>query len=528
MVMQLKRSSTPGATPGGSAGETAVTYGGINYNSGGGPAYTYSNIDVGTASADRVLVCCFIQEQPTKILINNANLETSTAMTAICNSYGGGGRGVDMYYVSCPTGTTANVTVTYASTLARHGFSWWTVTGANTSGISSFTNNTAGTGLPLDLSKTVTTGSVLIGAVGSNATSGGSPYTWTADEAMTEDYDAQDPNSAYRLTGAHDIVGTGGSWSITVDCTNTSSTAFYGGAIVELPAVPAEGTPSWAEGYLALNLGDGKIYSANANLTVNTFPVGTHASINTFSTSGTWTKPGHGTTALVWCWGAGGSGAYRAGSANGAGGGGGGGFAWGIFPLSELGATETITIGTGGAAKTSDGPGDSGGSSSFGSWLVAYGGCGGSNVVTSGICPGGHGGGFETAASGGTNAARPTRNYFAIGNTGVGATVSVGANGGVSGFGGGGGAANGGTTYAAGDTAGGGGGGGGAGRTTANPVNAGGVAYQHEFAQGANGGAGGNNSTAGSGGSYPGGGGGGGVATSSGAGANGYIAVVIL
>ena len=88
-----------------------------------------------------------------------------------------------------------------------------------------------------------------------------------------------------------------------------------------------------------------------------------------------WTKPSTGSTAIVLIWGGGGAG----GADNQLGGGGGAGSncGFGLFPLADLGATETITIGQGGQGSSSDGNGANGTNSTFGSHVTSYGGRGG-------------------------------------------------------------------------------------------------------------------------------------------------------
>jgi hypothetical protein len=106
-----------------------------------------------------------------------------------------------------------------------------------------------------------------------------------------------------------------------------------------------------------------------------------------FTASGTWTKPAglsDDTPVTVEMWGGGGGGSATAA----AGGGGGGGFASRTFRAGDLGATETVTVGAGGAINLP------GGNSTFGSLLTAYGGGGGGGTF------GGRGGG-ETEAGGG-------------------------------------------------------------------------------------------------------------------------------
>ena len=125
---------------------------------------------------------------------------------------------------------------------------------------------------------------------------------------------------------------------------------------------------------------------------------GKAANVQTFNSSGTWTKPSgfsSGARVLVQCWGGGGSG----GSGGSVGGGGGGGaynYAW--LNLSALGSTETITIGSGGAAVTGA-AGNPGGTTSVGTKVYAYGGGGGPNSGTTGNFPGAGGGGQLSSGS---------------------------------------------------------------------------------------------------------------------------------
>ena len=114
------------------------------------------------------------------------------------------------------------------------------------------------------------------------------------------------------------------------------------------------------------------------------------ATFNEFTASGTWTKPSGATFVMVEAWGAGGGGGSgrRGSSAThrcpGIGGGGGA-YVQRLFRAADLGSTVTVTIGaggTGGAAVTAnntDGnPGNTGGNTTFGSFLTAYGANGGS------------------------------------------------------------------------------------------------------------------------------------------------------
>lgn len=104
------------------------------------------------------------------------------------------------------------------------------------------------------------------------------------------------------------------------------------------------------------------------------------ADIQTFTTSGTWTKPATGKLALVECWGGGGGGQR---DVRGDGGQGGNHVA-ALINLADLGATETVTVGAGGAGKTAaTGVGAAGGNTTFGAHLTAKGGAGGGVAGTS-------------------------------------------------------------------------------------------------------------------------------------------------
>jgi len=271
-------------------------------------------------------------------------------------------------------------------------------------------------------------------------------------------------------------------------------------------------------------------------------PVAAGINVQTFNASGTWTKPAGyaaGSRVYIQAWGAGGSGSRHS-TATAMSGGGGGGYSDYWITLSAAGATETVTIGAGGAARTgSNQNGAAGGNSSFGSIITAYGGGFGTQGLSS-TNAGGGGGGPQGAASGNTPGAPLIVSQIALsgaytdpcccdpaitavipayagagattrGNTGPGGAV---INEPISGFVHGGGGA-GGTSVLGAPSSYGGGGGGGVNTTTG----AGGVSLF-----GGNGGAAGVTAVAGS---QPGGGGGGGT-TTSGAGGAGRVIITVF
>ena len=265
-----------------------------------------------------------------------------------------------------------------------------------------------------------------------------------------------------------------------------------------------------------------------------------------FDSNGTFTKPGVGTICKIENWGGGGSGSRgRSAAVTAAGGGGGGGaYTERWVALSSLGATETVTIGAGGTSQTTDSAaGNTGGNTTFGSLLTAYGGAGGSACASA--VPGGGGGGGGNSGAGSTGVTGDGghggefRAFFTdasgattvtAGVTVVGAQPSDNIHGGGGGgdasfaggratFGGGGGGTGSGTGTAGGGSYLGGGGGGGGGTTAGG---SGGTSVQ-----GGSGGAGSTSTTPATAGTAPSGGGGGSFNAASGAGAAGRSIVYV-
>lgn len=100
-----------------------------------------------------------------------------------------------------------------------------------------------------------------------------------------------------------------------------------------------------------------------------------------FTASGTWTKPSYGTFAIIEAWGGGGGGNKSEQ------GGGGGAYSQRMMLLADLPANVTVTVGAGGAAQAGATPAQPGGASSFGAYLKAGGGSGGTSGGAEGGVP---------------------------------------------------------------------------------------------------------------------------------------------
>jgi len=167
--------------------------------------------------------------------------------------------------------------------------------------------------------------------------------------------------------------------------------------------------------------------------------------IQTFTASGTWTKPAGCRAAHIKLVGGGGSGGNGTAGATGAGG---GGYSE-TFITSGLGATETVTIGAGGTAVTNGNNGNTGGTTSFGAHCSATGGTAGKTSNGAGIGSGGTGSGGNINIQGSAGGMSIST---ALGGDGGGSQFSGRTPGGIGGntgngllYGGGSGGANGGT-----------------------------------------------------------------------------------
>jgi len=148
----------------------------------------------------------------------------------------------------------------------------------------------------------------------------------------------------------------------------------------------ASGTDTLAK--LALGSADQALKVNSGGTQLEWVDAGGGVDFQEFTSSGTWTKPAGANYVKVEVWSAGGGG--EGGRTDpgplspGGEGGGGGGYFTRFFKASDLGSTEPVVIGAGGAGgvkvgNTGNNAGTPGGNSNFGTWISTYGGGGGSS-----------------------------------------------------------------------------------------------------------------------------------------------------
>jgi len=176
--------------------------------------YTFSSQPIGTASATRRVVVGVTSRST-----NVSSITIGGVSATLDNDYAFSSNRATIASAVVPTGTTANVVVTFAAATTRCGLGVWTLNSGSPTGQTGTGNGTAPSA-----TVTTTTGDVVIAASIENGTVG-STATWTG---ATERYD-QTVESDLGHTGA-DTVASGSSTNVSIAWSATSGSVIAAAA----------------------------------------------------------------------------------------------------------------------------------------------------------------------------------------------------------------------------------------------------------------------------------------------------------
>jgi hypothetical protein len=179
-------------------GGPTLNFIGTSDDGGNGPAYTFSNVDIGTASSDRlVVVACHATGNTGALNINLTSMTLGGSSMTNAAAFAEDTASVDLYYLTVTSGTTATIVATYPNQKRRCTIAVYTITGLNSS-----TPSDTGTSSNSDSAPTLTldipTGSI---AVYAHTSASGSTTTVTYSSA-TEHYDQNIGGETTTASGA--------------------------------------------------------------------------------------------------------------------------------------------------------------------------------------------------------------------------------------------------------------------------------------------------------------------------------------
>jgi len=189
-------------------------------------------------------------------------------------------------------------------------------------------------------------------------------YVSGVTAAIQTQLDAKADISGETYSGSHDFTGA----TVTVKTTPSASGEAVSKAYADNLAFDSGTLPDQTGN-------DGKFLQTSGGLAAWAAVANTSVNYQEFTASGTWTKPAGALLVYVEAIGGGGGGGNLT-TANTAGGGAGGEFVSKTLNPSSISATETISVGSGGSggANGTNSAGQTGGNSSFGAHLTAFGG----------------------------------------------------------------------------------------------------------------------------------------------------------
>jgi len=172
-----------------------VTFTDSSVDATNGTVYTFSGQAIGTAASNRkVVFAAYASNGPA----NATATLGGNAATQIASVTNGGGE-IRLFQIDVPSGTTADIVVTWSAGVLRCGIGVWAVYGAESSAHATAADSDGSD--PLSVSLNCPAGGVVIAAA---FNSNGSTFTWAG---VTENYD-EVVEGANTHTGASDAFAT--------------------------------------------------------------------------------------------------------------------------------------------------------------------------------------------------------------------------------------------------------------------------------------------------------------------------------
>lgn len=199
-----------------SSGLVTVTYIGEGASSSNSSSYSFSNQSIGTASSDRIVVIAVSGSGNSNIGVSSVSVNSSAA--TVIHERGQSFSSLGLYYIKVASGTTANIDVTFDSTVNRCSVDIFTVTGQSADAPSD-SEHAIGDTTQHTVTLDIPSGA---GAIYCTAIAGtGVSVTWSD---ATEQYEGDIGNESTNRAGAiRTTGGTGATETVTI---STSSPSF--------------------------------------------------------------------------------------------------------------------------------------------------------------------------------------------------------------------------------------------------------------------------------------------------------------
>lgn len=205
-------------------GGPTLNFIGVTDSGSNSSTYTFSNVDIGTASSDRLVVVATHATGLTSDVTASSVTLGGTSMTSAASGFEANAS-LDLHYLTVTSGTTANIVATYSGNKSRCTIAVYTITGLNSSTPSdtgSSTNSDTAPTLTLD----IPTGSIAVYA----HTSANSSTTTVTYSSATEHYDQAIGGENTTCSGAS-LADAGNAHTETATLAASKSSTILAGAV---------------------------------------------------------------------------------------------------------------------------------------------------------------------------------------------------------------------------------------------------------------------------------------------------------